>query len=238
LVSTNATGTLLGGRVVRAVVVDDDERLLGVIKRGLKLHGFDVRTFSDPQEGLEFLESNQADVAVLDVMMPDIDGVSLCRQLRRTQSIPILMLSARDTVPDRILGLESGADDYVTKPFEIAELAARLRALLRRTERESPDEQLTYADVVLDSRRRIATRDGDALALTPIEYRLLEYFMRNPEVALRREAVLLNVWGYEGGESNYLDVHVRHLREKLEANGRPRLIQTVRSFGYTLQQQA
>ncbi len=238
MVSTNATGTLLGGRVVRAVVVDDDERLLGVIKRGLKLHGFDVRTFSDPQEGLEFLESNQADVAVLDVMMPDIDGVSLCRQLRRTQSIPILMLSARDTVPDRILGLESGADDYVTKPFEIAELAARLRALLRRTERESPDEQLTYADVVLDSRRRIATRDGDALALTPIEYRLLEYFMRNPEVALRREAVLLNVWGYEGGESNYLDVHVRHLREKLEANGRPRLIQTVRSFGYTLQQQA
>jgi len=237
LVSANATGSLLGGRVVRAVVVDDDERLLGVIKRGLKLHGFDVRTFSDPEEGLDFLESNQADVVVLDVMMPELDGVSLCRRLRRTQSIPILMLSARDTVPDRILGLESGADDYVTKPFEIAELAARLRALLRRAERESPDEQLTYADVVLDSRRRIATRAGDALALTPIEYRLLEYFMRNPEVALRREAVLLNVWGYEGGESNYLDVHVRHLREKLEANGRPRLIQTVRSFGYTLQQQ-
>ena len=237
MVSANATGSLLGGRVVRAVVVDDDERLLGVIKRGLKLHGFDVRTFSDPEEGLDFLESNQADVVVLDVMMPELDGVSLCRRLRRTQSIPILMLSARDTVPDRILGLESGADDYVTKPFEIAELAARLRALLRRAERESPDEQLTYADVVLDSRRRIATRAGDALALTPIEYRLLEYFMRNPEVALRREAVLLNVWGYEGGESNYLDVHVRHLREKLEANGRPRLIQTVRSFGYTLQQQ-
>jgi two-component system response regulator MprA len=223
--------------VVRAVVVDDDERLLGVIKRGLKLHGFDVRTFSDPEEGLDFLESNQADVVVLDVMMPELDGVSLCRRLRRTQSIPILMLSARDTVPDRILGLESGADDYVTKPFEIAELAARLRALLRRAERESPDEQLSYADVVLDSRRRIATRGGGALALTPIEYRLLEYFMRNPEAALRREAVLLNVWGYEGGESNYLDVHVRHLREKLEANGRPRLIQTVRSFGYTLQQQ-
>jgi two-component system response regulator MprA len=237
LVSANATGSLLGGRVVRAVVVDDDERLLGVIKRGLKLHGFDVRTFSDPEEGLGFLESNQADVVVLDVMMPELDGVSLCRRLRRTQSIPILMLSARDTVPDRILGLESGADDYVTKPFEIAELAARLRALLRRAERESPDEQLTYADVVLDSRRRIATRAGDALALTPIEYRLLEYFMHNPEVALRREAVLLNVWGYEGGESNYLDVHVRHLREKLEANGRPRLIQTVRSFGYTLQHQ-
>ena len=236
MVSANVAGSLLGGRVLRAVVVDDDERLLGVIKRGLKLHGFDVRTFSDAQAGLEFLESNQADVAVLDVMMPEIDGVSLCRQLRRTQSIPILMLSARDTVPDRILGLESGADDYVTKPFEIAELAARLRALLRRTERESPDEQLTYADVVVDSRRRVATRGGDPLALTPIEYRLLEYFMRNPEVALRRDAVLLNVWGYEGGESNYLDVHMRHLREKLEVNGRPRLIQTVRSFGYTLQQ--
>lgn len=222
--------------MVRAVVVDDDERLLGVIKRGLKLHGFDVTTFADPRTALEYLDTRQCDVVVLDVMMPDIDGVSLCRRLRQTQSIPILMLSARDTVPDRILGLESGADDYVTKPFEIAELAARLRALMRRAERETPaEERLTYDDIVLDARRHQVTRDGEALALTPIEYRLLEYFMRNPEAVLSREAVLLNVWGYQGGESNYLDVHVGHLREKLEAGGRPRLIQTVRAFGYALQ---
>ncbi len=236
MVSSNAAGTAAPPRAIRAVIVDDDERLLGVIKRGLRLHGFDVTTFPDPREALAYLETRAADVVVLDVMMPDLDGVSLCRRLRQTQTIPILMLSARDTVPDRILGLESGADDYVTKPFEIAELAARLRALLRRIDRETPDERLTYSDVVLDTRRHIVTRAGDALSLTPTEYRLLEYFLRNPEAVLAREAVMVNVWGYEGGESNYLDVHVGHLREKLEAQGRPRLLQTVRSFGYTLQE--
>ncbi|MDP9237997.1 MAG: response regulator transcription factor [Chloroflexota bacterium] len=229
-------GSAPAARVIRAVIVDDDVRLLGVIKRGLRLHGFDVTTFPDPQEALEYLENRKADVVVLDVMMPDLDGVSLCRRLRQTLPIPILMLSARDTVPDRILGLESGADDYVTKPFEIAELAARLRALIRRTERETPDERLSYADVAIDMRRHIVTRGGEALSLTPTEYRLLEYFMRNAEAVIGRDAVLVNVWGYEGGESNYLDVHVGHLREKLEAGGRPRLIQTVRSFGYALRQ--
>jgi len=234
LVSHDAT--VAAARTIRAVVVDDDERLLGVIKRGLRLHGFDVATFSDPRDALGYLKAGQADVVVLDVMMPDIDGVSFCRQLRLTQSIPILMLSARDTVPDRILGLESGADDYVTKPFEIAELAARLRALMRRTERETPDERLTFADVVLDLKRHVVTRGGDEIVLTPTEYRLLEYFLRNPESVVARDALTLSVWGYEGGDSNYLDVHMGHLREKMEAKGRPRLIQTVRSFGYALRQ--
>ena len=150
--------------------------------------------------------------------------------------VPILMLSARDTVPDRILGLESGADDYLTKPFEVAELAARLRALIRRTEREPSDERFVYADIVLDARRHQVTRDGESIALTPIEYKLLEFFMRNPEAVLSRDSILSNVWGYDGGDSNALDVHVGHLREKIEVGGRPRLIQTVRSFGYALQQ--
>ena len=223
-------------RAVKAVVVDDDTRLLGVIERGLRLHGFDVTTFSDPQEALRYMETRAADVAVLDVMMPDLDGVSLCRRLRQSLAIPILMLSARDTVPDRILGLESGADDYLTKPFELAELAARLRALMRRTDRDSTDEPLAYADIVLDARRHQVTRAGEAISLTPTEYRLLEYFMRNPEVVLNRDAILAHVWGYEGGDSNSLDVHVGHLREKLEAGNRARVLQTVRSFGYTLQQ--
>ena len=207
-----------------------------MIERGLRLHGFDVTTFSDPQEALLYMETRAADVVVLDVMMPDLDGVSLCRRLRQTLTIPILMLSARDTVPDRILGLESGADDYLTKPFELAELAARLRALMRRSERDSVDERLSYADVILDARRHQVTRAGDPITLTPTEYRLLEYFMRNPEAVLNRDAILAHVWGYEGGDSNSLDVHVGHLREKLEANGRPRLLETVRSFGYKLQQ--
>lgn len=226
-----------GARRPRAVVVDDDTRLLGVIQRGLRLHGFEVTTFSDALAALRYLEGSPADVVVLDVMMPELDGVSLCRRLREAHAVPILLLSARDTVPDRIMGLESGADDYVTKPFEVAELAARLRALIRRGERESNDEQLAYADVTMDARRHQVTRGGDPIALTPTEYKVLEYFMRNQEVVLSRESLLRHVWGYEGGDSNALDVHVGHLREKLEANGQPRLIQTVRAFGYTLQQQ-
>lgn len=224
-------------RVAKAVVVDDDERLLRVLKRGLRVHGFDVETFADAQEAIAYIETKSVDVAVLDVTMPDLDGVSLCRHLRRTNDMPILMLSARDTVPDRILGLESGADDYLTKPFELAELAARMRALLRRAERTSAvEETLAYADVVLDTRRHVVTRGGERVDLTPTEYRLLEIFMRNPETVMKRDAVTLQVWGYDGGDSNYLDVHVGHLREKLEAGGRSRLVQTVRSFGYVLRQ--
>ncbi len=201
----------------------------------MRLHGFDVTTFSDPLDALAHLESKPADVVVLDVMMPELDGVSLCRRLRQTHAVPILMLSARDTVPDRILGLESGADDYLTKPFEVAELAARLRALIRRSERDAgDDERLAYADLVLDVRRHQVTRGDEAIALTPIEYKLLEFFMRSPEAVLSRESILGNVWGYEGGDSNALDVHVGHLREKLETNGKPRLVHTGRSFGYAL----
>lgn len=222
---------------IRAVVVDDDKRLLAVIERGLRLHGFDVTTFADPREALAYVETKPTDVMVLDVMMPDLDGVSLCRRLRLSHSLPILMLSARDTVPDRILGLESGADDYLTKPFEVAELAARLRALIRRTERDVTESVLAYADVVLDVRRHQVTRSDYPITLTPTEYRLLEYLMRNPESVVSREAILANVWGYEGGDSNAVDVHVGHLREKLETNGRTRIIHTVRSFGYALRQQ-
>jgi two-component system response regulator MprA len=224
-------------RVAKAVVVDDDERLLRVLKRGLRVHGFDVETFADAAEALSYIETRSVDVAVLDVTMPDFDGVSLCRHLRRTNDMPIIMLSARDTVPDRILGLESGADDYVTKPFELAELAARMRALLRRAERAAaPDDTLVYADVAIDPRRHVVTRAGKPIELTPTEYRLLEMFMRDPETVLKRDALTLQVWGYDGGDSNYLDVHVGHLREKLEARGGARLIQTVRSFGYVLRQ--
>ena len=230
-------GPATAQRVAKAVVVDDDERLLRVLKRGLRVHGFDVETFADAHEALEYIETKNVDVAVLDVTMPDFDGVSLCRHLRRTNDMPILMLSARDTVPDRILGLESGADDYLTKPFELAELAARMRALLRRSERASaPDEMLTYADVTLDARRHVVTRAGKLIDLTPTEYRLLEAFLRDPETVLKREALTLQVWGYDGGDSNYVDVHVGHLREKLEASGGSRLIQTVRAFGYALRQ--
>ena len=234
--SVNPAALQTGVRVSRAVVVDDDKRLLRVIERGLKLHGFEVTTFADPLEALAHIETKSADVVVLDVMMPELDGVSLCRRLRQSNPVPILMLSARDTVPDRILGLESGADDYLTKPFEVAELAARLRALIRRTEREPSEERFAYADIVLDARRHQVTRGGESIALTPIEYKLLEYFMRNPEAVLSRDSILSSVWGYDGGDSNALDVHVGHLREKIEVGGRPRLIQTVRSFGYALQQ--
>lgn len=218
------------------LLIEDEESLVSSLSYYLRKNGFNVVSAMTGAAGILAVRAERPDVIVLDLMLPGIDGLEVCRRMRERWPIPVVMLTALGDETDRLIGFETGADDYVTKPFEIAELAARLRALMRRTERESStDDKLAYADVVVDTRRHHVTRDGQPIALTPTEYRLLEYFMRNPETVLAREAVLLNVWGYEGGESNYLDVHVGHLREKLEAGGRPRLIQTVRAFGYQLQ---
>jgi two-component system, OmpR family, response regulator MprA len=173
-------------------------------------------------------------------MMPGMDGLDLCRLIRDNASVPILMLTARDSVPDRVAGLEAGADDYLVKPFDLEELLARIRALLRRAGREAPRrEQLSYADLTLDLRSWAAHRSGEPLSLTAKEFRLLEHFMRFPERVLTREDILAAVWGQEwlAAESNVVDVHVGNLREKLEAEGRPRLIKTIRGVGYMLKEE-
>jgi two-component system response regulator MprA len=224
----------------RVLVVDDDERLLSALKRGLSLRGFDVRLAQDAGQSLPFIHGGWPNVIILDIMMPGMDGLSFCQLVRQKVSVPILMLTARDSVPDRVAGLEAGADDYLVKPFELDELVARLRALLRRGgARQAAGAPLTYADLALDPGVWIATRGGEPLHLTAKEFRLLEHFMRTPERVLDREAILVAVWGEEwlGTRSNVVDVHVANLRQKLEAGGRSRLIHTVRSVGYMLKEE-
>jgi two-component system response regulator MprA len=175
---------------------------------------------------------------ILDWMMPGLDGLEVCKRLRAASNLPILMLTAKDAVGDRVLGLETGADDYLTKPFAFPELLARVHALLRRAAPSTKPEILRYSDLTLDTGTRLAKRGTRQFELTAKEYDLIEYFMRNPRQVLSREQILDRVWGYDfGGESNVLEVYIRYLRQKTEANNEARLIHTVRSVGYVLREE-
>jgi two-component system, OmpR family, response regulator MprA len=221
----------------RVMVVDDDPAVLSGLRRALTLEGYEVTTAGDGETAVMLAESTRPDLIVLDVMLPGIDGYTVCSHLRQSQQMPILMLTAKDTVPDRVTGLDHGADDYLVKPFAVDELAARVRALLRRAQPEA-DQVLSYADVILDVAGHEAFRAAKPLHLSPREFELLELFMRNPRQALSRERLCQNVWGYAfEGESNFVDVAVKELRKKIEADGGPRLIQTVRGLGYVLREE-
>ncbi len=219
---------------MRILVADDELAVRDALGRALTSEGYDVAFARDGRETLTAVERDQPDAAVLDVMMPPPDGLEVCRRLRRADNtIPILMLTARREVSDRVAGLDAGADDYLPKPFALDELLARLRALLRRV--PSADGPLAYADVVVDPHAHRATRDGSRLELTRTEFALLELFLRAPERALTRSEILVEVWGYDfGPTSNSLEVYVGYLRRKLEESSRPRLIHTVRGIGYIL----
>ena len=208
--------------------------------RALRLEGYDVELAADGAEALERLESDGAgvDLVVLDVLMPNVDGLEVCRRIRRGGSrLPVLMLTARDEVADRVAGLDAGADDYVVKPFALAELLARVRALLRRSADEAVDV-LHFGDLELDPATREVRREGDPIELTRTEFALLELFMLNPRQVLTRSIIFERVWGYDFGfGSNSLDVYIGYLRRKTEAGGKPRLIQTIRGVGYALREQ-
>jgi two-component system response regulator MprA len=231
-----ATKSREGDEQPVVLLVDDDERLLGALRRGLTLRSFQVEAASNADEALSRIQARRPDVIVLDIVMPGMDGLSLCRLVRDRFTCPILMLTARDAVSDRVAGLEAGADDYLVKPFDLQELVARLRALLRRASAESAPEQIVFGDLTVEPRRWLAQRADEPLALTATEFRLLELFMRSPGHVLTREDILASLRGDEwlGTESNIVDVHVGNLREKLEARGRSRIIKTVRGVGYTL----
>lgn len=227
------------------LVVDDDPKLTDMLRRALALEGFEVGTALSGQEALERALARWPDVVVLDWMLPGMDGLEVCRRLRRSGDVPILMLTARDAVEDRVLGLESGADDYLVKPFALEELVARVRALLRRRARsrttegaEAPGgETLRFADLSLDTASREARRGNRRIPLSTTEFELLELFMRNPRRVLPRDLIMERVWGYDfQGESNVLEVYVGYLRRKLEAAGEPRLLHTVRGVGYVLKE--
>jgi two-component system, OmpR family, response regulator MprA len=219
----------------RILIIEDDEAILKVIRRGLTYEGYQVDTAIDGETGLIQSRERHPDLVLLDLMLPGIDGLEVCQRLRAGGgNTPILILTAKDALQDRILGLDSGADDYMVKPFELDELLARIRALLRRTQQERAPI-LTFADLILDTSTRQVTRKNRVIALTAKEYDLLELFMRHPRQVLTREIIFDRVWGYDfGGESNVLDVYIRYLRQKLEGGGEARLLHTVRGVGYVL----
>jgi two-component system response regulator MprA len=225
---------------VRVLVVDDEPAVRDSLRRALELEGYEVDLASDGEEALTHLEqSSHPDALILDILMPGIDGLELCRRLRaRGDEVPVLMLTARAEVDSRVAGLDAGADDYLPKPFALAELLARLRALLRRTSGES-DGVLRFADLELEPGTREVRRGGMAIELTRTEFSLLELFLRNPRQVLTRSIIFERVWGYDfGPTSNSLDVYIGYLRRKTEIDGGPRLIHTVRGIGYALREPA
>jgi len=220
----------------RILIIEDDDAIQKILKRTFAYEGYQVDSAMDGESGLNLARDNHPDLVILDWMLPGMDGLDVCRRLREMGPAPILMLTAKDTLVDRVHGLDAGADDYVVKPFEVDELLARIRALLRRTQVERAPT-LTFQDLILDTSTRQAARKGRTIMLTAKEYDLLELFMRHPHQVLTRELIFDRVWGYDfGGESNVLDVYIRYLRQKLESNGEPRLIQTVRSEGYVMRE--
>ncbi|MCB8944084.1 MAG: response regulator transcription factor [Ardenticatenaceae bacterium] len=222
----------------RILVIEDEERIRNFLQRGLTFEGYRVDTAADGEAGLDIARDNPPDLVLLDLMLPGLDGIEVCRRLRAASDVPILMLTAKESVEDRVTGLDAGADDYLVKPFAFDELMARLRALLRRAQPTKP-QVYRFGDLELDTGTRQGRRAGRIFDLTAKEYELLELFMRHPRQVLTREIIFDRVWDYDfGGESNIIEVYVRYLRQKTESNGMSRLIHTVRGIGYVLREGA
>ncbi len=227
----------------KILVIDDDAKITSFLRRSLVLEGYEVSVANGGIDGLRLVAEQPPDLIILDIMMPGVDGLEVCRRVRAAgESMPILMLTARDALSDRVKGLDTGADDYLVKPFALEELLARVRALLRRRRDSAPPEEsrspvFHYSDLVMDTGSREVKRGDRLIDLTAKEYELLALFMAHPRQVLTRDTLMEKVWGYDyTGESNVLEVYVGYLRQKLEAAGEPRLIQTVRGVGYVLKE--
>jgi two-component system response regulator MprA len=222
----------------KLLVVDDEPAVRESLKRALALEGYSIELAEDGADALARVAGDEPDAIVLDILMPNVDGLTVCRRLREGGSrVPILILTARDSVGDRVTGLDAGADDYLVKPFALEELLARIRALLRRTDAAGPDGGLRFADLELDPATREVRRGDRRIELTRTEFQLLELFLRNPRQVLTRTLIFERIWGYDfGPTSNSLDVYIGYLRRKTEAAGETRLIHTVRGVGYALRE--
>ncbi len=231
--------------LISVLVIDDDNNIIELIKLGLKYEGFQVESTDTGADGIAAAQRLNPALIILDIMLPDLDGLEVCNRLRAnpiTHTIPILMLTAKDDVRDRVTGLQTGADDYLAKPFDFEELVARIRAILRRAGRvqsendESNEQLVTFEDLQINTATHEVTRGGRQIELTSTEYNLLLLFMNHPRQVLDRQTILNRVWGYDFmGETNIIEVYVRYLREKIEDTpSTPRLIQTIRGSGYIL----
>jgi len=221
------------------LVIDDDEKITTMLRRSLAFEGYAVTVANNGYDGLKKIMENEPNLIVLDIMMPQIDGLEVCRRVREAESdVPILLLTAKDEVPDRVIGLDAGADDYLVKPFALEELLPRVRALLRRgadKKLEQETNQIAYADVIMDFDSREVIRSGSLIELTTKEFELLHLFLKNPKRVLSRDIIMEKIWGYDySGESNVLEVYIASLRQKTEEYGGNRIIQTVRGAGYVL----
>ena len=223
---------------MKVLVVDDEPAVRDALRRALESEGYRVELAEDGADALARVAAAEPDAIVLDILMPNVDGLTVCRRLRDQGSrVPVLMLTARDSVGDRVTGLDAGADDYLVKPFALEELLARVRALLRRSDAAGPDGVLRFADLELDPATREVRRGERRIELARTEFHLLELLMRNPRQVLTRSLIFERVWGYDfGPTSNSLDVYIGYLRRKTEAGGEPRLIHTVRGVGYALRE--
>lgn len=222
----------------RILVIEDEERIAEFIERGLLFEGYRVDVAYDGPKGLAMARDNPPDLVIIDWMLPGMDGIQVCQRLRAATQVPIVMLTAKGEVADRVTGLDAGADDYIVKPFAFDELLARIRALFRRSSPNSRPEVLIFGDLTLDTGTHRAQRNGRMIDLTAKEYELLELFMRHPRQVLTRDLIFDRVWGYDfGGESNIIEVYVRYLRQKTEIDDERRLLHTVRGFGYVLREE-
>ena len=222
----------------RILVIEDEQEIANYLRRGLVLEGFLVTVAGDGPTGLAAARETAHDLVILDLMLPGLDGLEVARRLRAASDIPIIILTARDAVADRVLGLENGADDYLVKPFAFEELLARIRVQLRRRQTGQQSDVLRFSALTLDTAARELRVHERRVELTAKEYELLELFMRHPNQVLTREVIYDRVWGYDfGGESNIIEVYVRYLRQKLEVGGVARVLQTVRGAGYILREE-
>lgn len=219
----------------KVLIVEDEENMVSFIQMELKYEGYEVEVANDGRSAVALALEKDFDLILLDLMLPGINGLEVCRRIRKEKDTPIIMLTARDSVMDKVTGLQTGADDYVSKPFAIEELLARMEVIFRRSDKVSKKEKLKFKDIELDIEGRIVKKDGEIIELTNTEFQLLLTFMRNKNRVLTREILLDNVWGYNSeAETNIVDVYVRYIRNKLDKNEKEKYIQTVRGVGYVM----
>lgn len=224
---------------MNVLLIEDDQDIAEFVRMELEHEGYAVQTAQDGRSGLEKALAFDYDVILLDIMLPQLNGLEVLRRLRAHKQTPVILLTARDTVMDKVTGLDAGANDYITKPFHIEELFARMRVLTRSSAQDEGGTILRNADVVLDRRKRLVTRGGKPIALTKTQFDLLEYFLMNPDIVLSREQLLSAVWGYDyAGDSNVVDVYVRYVRNRLQEPADGKLIESVRGIGYVMRSQA